>query len=82
MAIGPELLTENFLFEAHLFEEKIDHDLANSKVFPGGSVNISIPGGMKYSHFQILQLKYMKAGWKEVKWNSDQGEGDWLIFKS
>lgn len=82
MAIGPELLQENFLNEVELYEKKIDSQLAVSRIFPGGYVNVSIPSGLSYSHFQILQHKYIQSGWKEVKWNSDQREGDWITFKA
>jgi len=82
MAIGPNQLNANFLAELDTFENKIDHELANKKVAPNSSVNTGVPSGMSFSHFQIIKERYLKAGWEDVKWNSDQREGDWLTFST
>jgi hypothetical protein len=82
MAIGPKVLNVNFWREIDDFENKIDHELSDKKVAPNSSVNTGIPSGMDFSHFQIIKEKYIKAGWADVKWNSDQREGDWLTFST
>lgn len=80
MAIGPNQLNETFMAEVDSFETRIDRELSVSKLAPNSSVNIDVPPGMSFSHFQILRERYLKAGWGEVKWNSDQREGTWLTF--
>jgi hypothetical protein len=80
MAIGPNQLNENFMAEVDFFEGKIDRALANKKVAPKSSINVDVPTGMSYSHYQILKERYIKAGWTDVKWYSDQREGCWLSF--
>ena len=82
MAIGPNQLNDNFMKEIEFFEDKIDHELANKKVALNSSVNTGVPSGMSFSHFQIIKEKYIKAGWTDVKWNSDQREGDWITFST
>jgi hypothetical protein len=80
MAIGPNQLNETFMAEVDIYEKRIDNQLANLKVAPKSLVNTEVPSGMSYSHFQILKERYLKAGWGDVKWNSDQREGEWLTF--
>ena len=80
MAIGPDQLNANFKAELDTFENIIDQRLANQKLTPNSSVNVNVPSGMSFSHFQIIKERYLKAGWTDVKWNSDQREGDWLTF--
>lgn len=80
MAIGPNQLSETFMAEVDSFEVRIDRELSSLKVAPHSAVNIDIPSGMSFSHFQILRERYLKAGWGWVKWNSDQREGEWLTF--
>ena len=82
MAIGPNQLNDNFMKEIEFFEDKIDHELANKKVAPNSQVNTGVPSGMSFSHFQIIKEKYIKAGWTDVKWNSDQRAGDWITFST
>ena len=81
MAISPNQLNENFMNEVDHFEKRIDTLLSSKRVSPGASVSIDTPTGMS-SHFNILKERYLKAGWEEVTWNSDQREGSWLTFKS
>ncbi len=80
MAIGPDQLNAKFKAELDTFENIIDQRLANQKLTPNSSVNVNVPSGMSFSHFQIIKEKYIKAGWTDVKWNSDQREGDWITF--
>ena len=82
MAISPNQLNENFMFEVDGFEKRIDSSLASKRVSPGGSISIDVPTGMSSSHFNILKERYIKAGWSEVTLNHDQREGSWLNFKS
>jgi len=83
MAIGPQAdQILNMWKEIEFFEDKIDHELANKKVAPNSQVNTGVPSGMSFSHFQIIKERYLKAGWADVKWNSDQREGDWLTFST
>ena len=81
MAISPKLLDENFMKEVSIFENLLDAKLVTEKLGPGRRVNISIPSSMSHSHFQVLKQRYIVAGWKDVVWNSDQREGDWLSFE-
>jgi hypothetical protein len=80
MAIGPDRLNANFLAELDTFETRIDQVLAGKKVAPNSSVNVNVPSGMSFAHFQIIKERYLKAGWTDVKWNSSQMDGDWLTF--
>ena len=80
MAIGPNMLNESFMEDVEHYEKKIDQSLATRKVAPNSTVNVDVPSGMSYSHFQILKERYIKAGWGNVTWNSDQREGEWLTF--
>jgi hypothetical protein len=82
MAIGPDRLNANFLAELDTFEARIDQVLAGKKVAPNSSVNVNVPSGMSFAHFQIIKERYIKAGWADIKWNSDQREGDWLTFST
>lgn len=80
MAIGPKQLNDAFLNEVSHYEERIDSSLANRRISPGGSTVVDVPRGMTHDHFRILKERYLKVGWSDVKWNSDQREGEWLSF--
>lgn len=82
MAISPKILDENFMQEVSAFETLLDSKLVVSKLGPSKRVNIDAPRGMNNSHFQVLKQRYIVAGWKDVIWNSDQREGDWLVFEA
>ncbi len=82
MAVSPQLLDENLQKEADEFEKKIDLQLTNSKLRPGGTLTLNVPEGMNYSHFEIIRARYIKVGWKKVEMKSDQREGTWLQFTS
>ena len=83
MAIGPEQLKDSFKKDISEFEKIIDRLLVTQGDLSAKDyVCMSIPRGMSYAHFEVLRQKYLSAGWKDVKWNSDQREGDWLEFKS
>lgn len=82
MAIGPQVLTENFMNDVKEFEKIIDNKLIVQRVSPNSSIRIDVPKQMHAAHLNILRERYIKAGWKEVIWNSDQREGEWLTFKS
>ena len=82
MAISPKMLDEKFMDEVSSFEKNLDSQLATSKFSSNKTVQISIPNGMNYSHFQILKERYKAVGWSDITWNSDQREGDWLTFKA
>jgi hypothetical protein len=82
MAIGPDQLKANFKAEVESLEIRIDQGLSDKKVAPNSSVNVNAPSGMTFAHFQIIKERYLKAGWTDVKWNSDQRDGDWLTFST
>jgi hypothetical protein len=82
MAISPKLLDEKFMKEVSRIEEQLDDKLSSCSLGPAKRVNIDVPREMNHSHFQILKPRYIAAGWKDVTWNSDQREGDWLVFES
>ena len=68
--------------EVSLHESILDNQLATSKFDGNKTVTINIPSGMRTTHFQILKERYKAVGWKDVVWNSDQREGEWLTFKA
>ena len=80
MAIGPNQLNESFMEDVELYEKKIDQSLATRKIAPNSIIFVDVPPGMNSSHFRILKERYIKVGWGDVKWNSDQKEGEWLTF--
>ena len=82
MAISPRLLDEKFMKEVSRIEERLDEKLSTCSLGLGKKVSIDVPDGMNQSHFQILKSRYKEAGWKDVIWNSDQREGEWLVFES
>lgn len=82
MAISPKLLDDKFMKEVSRIEEQLDDKLTACSLGPAKRVNIDVPHGMNQSHFQILKPRYIAVGWKDVIWNSDQREGDWLVFEA
>ncbi len=82
MAISPKLLDEKFMKEVSRIEERLDEKLAACSLGPAKRVSIDVPHEMNQSHFQILKSRYITVGWKNITWNSDQREGDWLVFES
>jgi hypothetical protein len=82
MAIGPNQLNASFKAELDTFENIIDQRLVNQKLAPTSILSVDVPSGMSFAHFQIIKERYLKAGWEDVKWNSDQREGDWLTFST
>lgn len=82
MAISPEMLNEEFMREVEFYEKTLDSRLASKKLAPNGYLTLEIPSGMSSSHFEILRRRYLDVGWTEVGWQSDQREGDWLVFKA
>lgn len=81
MAVSPQMLERDSIEEAKKFESIIDSRLRNYRVTKGQIISISVPPGMMSVHFSIVKDMYEEAGWSEVKWNSDQREGNWLSFK-
>ena len=82
MAISPKQLNENFMKEVDSYEKAIDARLSLKKLPSSGSISINIPSGMSHEHLQILKPRYLYVGWKEVRWEFDQREGDnWLVFE-
>jgi hypothetical protein len=82
MAISPKQLEAAFQDEVNAYEESIDKQLSKEKITTGGTVGITPPRGMSTQHFNFLRLRYIAAGWKDVVYNSDQRDGDWLSFKN
>lgn len=82
MAISPKQLNENFKKEADQYEKEIDARLSSKKISKSGSVSIDIPHGMSPDHLETIKHRYIYTGWKEVRWVSDQREGDWIVFQS
>lgn len=83
MALSPKLLDEKFMSEVDFYEKEIDKKLAtNSLIFKiNAYVTLNIPSGMTINHFDILKQRYLNVGWKFVNWESDQREGEWLLFR-
>jgi len=81
MATSPDILKKNSESEADIFEKKID-EILKSKNLYGTSVTIDVPEGLTYATFQILKERYESAGWKSVKWSSDQREGTSITFST
>ena len=81
MAISPRHLDNAFKAEVDYYEEYFDKMLAKHTIIKGHSLSVDITSGFSPSHFDILKTRYIDVGWSEVKWNSDQREGEWLTFK-
>lgn len=79
MAIQPNTFDQSLQSDAKSFEDQIDRQLPSCSPL-SGVVTLKVPSGMNNSHFQIIRANYIKAGWKDVTWESDQREGDWLRF--
>lgn len=83
MAISPNHLNEEFMKEVDYYEGKLDSLLALQKMRPGGAITIEpIPSGYTLAHHAIIVERYKAAGWKDVRYNSEQREGTWLTFTS
>jgi hypothetical protein len=80
MAISPTALDVKLQEEANHCEKIIDALLVNSSLGAGRTVTVGIPVNMNHSHLEILRTRYIKVGWTNVLWHSDQREGDWLAF--
>ncbi len=80
MAISPKQLNEEFMHEVDVFESLLDEVLAKKTITKGGRIIMARPSGLTPDHFRILRNRYITAGWSDVKWESDQREGDWLSF--
>jgi hypothetical protein len=80
MAISPRQLNEEFMHEVDLFESLLDEILAKKTITKGGRIVTGRPSGLTNDHFRILRTRYISVGWSDVKWESDQREGDWLSF--
>lgn len=81
MAISPRQLEDAFKDEIDYYENFIDKILSKESIKKGQTISIDIPSGFSPSHFDVLKMRYIAVGWSEVKWNSDQREGEWLTFK-
>lgn len=82
MAVSPKQLNEEFQREVDAYESALDAKLSQKQLVTGGYLNIDIPRGMTTDHFKIIRQRYLDVGWRDVKWESDQREGQWLVFKS
>jgi hypothetical protein len=85
MAISPKILEKKFQEEISSLEEKIDSRLREKNLdhsSGGGRITMdtSLIQGLRYTHFDSLRSKYIGAGWLDVKWHSDQRDGDYLEF--
>jgi len=80
MAISPKQLNEVFMHEVDIFESRLDEILSKKTITKGGKVITDKPSGLTRDHFTVLKSRYISAGWSDIKWESDQREGDWLSF--
>jgi len=81
MALGPQQLTGDTKRLKHV-ESKIDTILRSSRETSHVTISISLLD-ISYPEFQkVLRPKYLKAGWKTVKWESDQRDGAYLDFQA
>ncbi len=80
MAISPKQLNKQFMHEVDVFESLLDEVLAKKTITQGGRIIMARPSGLTNDHFHILRNRYLTAGWSDVKWESDQREGEWLSF--
>ena len=81
MAISPKMLEESFMKDVEELESKLDSILMKMKLSGRSSLSIDVPHGMTTDNFKVLRSRYITAGWKDVSWESDQREGDWLCFR-
>ena len=83
MAISPNHLNDAFIEEVNYYERAFDKQLAKEKITKGGSITISnVPMGYTMGHHKMIVERYKAAGWKDVEYNSDQRDGEWMVFKS
>lgn len=80
MAVSPIYLQKAFLEEVENFEAAIDKALLRQTISQA-SITVNVPAGMSTMHIATLRQRYIDAGWKDVIYNSDQREGEWLEFK-
>lgn len=80
MAVKPQQLQEEFQKSIDFYEQRIDERLMRMKGRTGKSFTIDVPPGMTSEMWSFLQARYLEAGWKEVKWESYQRDGDFLRF--
>jgi len=82
MAISPEELSTAYQEKLKRFEEEIDRSLMNKRGTQPNNINVDVPRDMSSRDFELIKIKYIQAGWKNVEYHSDQREGEWLTFKS
>lgn len=85
MAISPKILGKSFDEEVSTLEEKIDSKLKDLKLnhSPGEgtlTMDVSLIEGLRYNYFNALRIRYIDAGWLDVKWHMDQRDGDYIEF--
>jgi hypothetical protein len=85
MAISPSILENDLQKHLEKLEKMIDDHLLsrNSIEWSSGrkiTIATSIFPGLRYQHLEPLRKRYIDAGWLDVKWHSDQRDGDYLEF--
>lgn len=79
------MLGESFDDKVSRLEERIDSRLKDLKLndSPSGgtlTMNVSLIEGLRYNYFNALRIRYIDAGWLDVKWHTDQRDGDYIEF--
>jgi hypothetical protein len=80
-AVAPQALEKIFENEVDEFEKLIDKWLHTQKLYKGESVTLGMPSNMRSNHVKVIRERYVKAGWSDVTYHSDQRDGDYLTFK-
>lgn len=81
MAVSPQTLEVAFKLEVERFEKEIDKYLSSLSLSKGGTATVSTPSRMNTLHFNVLQQKYLNAGWSKVELLDDQRDGGYIRFK-
>jgi len=83
MAIGPkelETLTGEDEESVKSLENKIDSDIKKQN-FRGYSLSVRIDRTrINFKIEEKIKKMYIKSGWKDVVFHSEQMEGDWIEF--
>jgi len=81
MAIKPQELEATLAKECIDFEKIIDSMLIGQTITRGENISVTAPKGLQLKHFSLIKEIYIQAGWSDVRYNSDQHDGDYLNFK-
>jgi len=80
MAVGPKSIELNDEDKLRRLEITLDGMLRGAEPDYMNRVIVAAPDGLTSRLFGKLRLRYLQAGWSDVKYTSDQRDGDFLEF--